>query len=324
VGPTGARGKDAAGLGPGGRAFATLLAVAAVCSFLASPAAAQDDGMDLGGDDQIVLTGQLLIPSGQTVGSAVILDGDATVEGTVREDVVVLNGSAEISGTVGQDVVVLNGDAVIRSGAEIGGDLVTAGTPEVEPGATIRGERRGAQVTFDAELLGLAGRVAWWLAYSVSVLVLGLLLLAFGPRLGEAVRRTASTRTGASIGWGAGLFFLIPIGSVILAVTAIGLPLGISVLLGLALIYTVGYAVAAIAVGGLFLKPPTSRFLVFLLGWAILRAVGFVPFLGGLLWLAASAWGLGLLAVAARNRSSIEPSAERTFPPMPPAPVATP
>ena len=66
-----------------------------------------------------------LIGADRTVDTAVIFNGHATVEGTVREDLFVLNGDTEISGTVNGDVVVFNGDVAVRSGAEIGGDLVT-------------------------------------------------------------------------------------------------------------------------------------------------------------------------------------------------------
>ena len=139
----------------------------------AGPAAAQEDTASAD-RDRIVLTGELLIAAEDTVDAAVILDGPARVDGTVQETLVVLNGDAEISGTVQQDVVVLNGEVVVRSGAEIGGDLVTQSTPEVEDGATIRGERSNVIARFDFDIAdGFGGRIWWWLAYSASVLMPG-------------------------------------------------------------------------------------------------------------------------------------------------------
>ncbi|HEX6401381.1 MAG TPA: hypothetical protein VF108_13075, partial [Actinomycetota bacterium] len=199
----------------------------------AGPAAAQEDGVSAD-RDQIVLTGELLIAADDTVDAAVILDGPARVDGTVRETLVVLNGDTEISGTVQEDVVVLNGDVVVRSGAEIGGDLVTQSTPQVEEGATVRGDRTNVITRFDFDVAaGFAGRLWWWIAYSASVLILGLLLLAFAPRLFPAVREAATNLIGSSIGWGFGLFFLLPIGSVLLLITLVGIPLGIFTLLAL-------------------------------------------------------------------------------------------
>jgi hypothetical protein len=266
---------------------------------LAGPAQAQDDGSGGDENDQVVLTGQLLIEADRTVDTAVIFNGPATIEGTVREDLFVANGDTEIAGTVNGDVVVFTGDVTVRSGAEIGGDLVTQSTPEVEEGATIRGSRSNVATRFDYDVGGFAGRFVWWIGYTVSVLILGLLLLAFAPRLDEAVVETIRARLGSSIGWGVALFFLLPIAAVLLLVTIVGIPLGLFVLFALALIYTIGYTVATLGVGRLVMRS-SSRYVAFLIGLVILRAFALIPVAGGLLWLLASVWGLGLLAVAIR------------------------
>jgi hypothetical protein len=260
---------------------------------------AQDDGSGVDENDQVVLTGRLIIESDRTVNTAVIFNGSASIEGTVREDLVVFNGDTDVSGTVNGDVIVFNGDVTVRSGAEIGGDLVTRTTPQVEEGATIRGSRSNVTTRFDFEAAGFAGRFAWWLGYSVSVLILGLLLLAFAPHLDEAVVHALRNRLGASIGWGVALFFLLPIAAVLLLLTIVGLPLGLFVLFALALIYTVGYTVGAVGIGRLVMRS-SSRYVAFLVGLAILRALAFIPIVGGLVWLLATVWGLGLLAVAIR------------------------
>jgi hypothetical protein len=287
---------------------------------LAVPARAQDAGGDVHQDDQIVLTGRLFVASDETVSAAVILDGPAVVDGTVRDALVVLNGDADISGTVNGDVVVFNGDVTVRSGAEIGGDLVTQKEPTVEEGATVRGDRQQVVTSFDLEGWGLAGRIAWWVGYSISVLILGALILLFVRRLGDGVGRAVQERTGASIGWGIGLFFLLPIGAVILLVTVVGIPLGLFTLLALAFIYTVGYVIATIAVGGMAVRSG-SPYLTLFVGWVILRLLALIPVVGGLLWLAGSIWGLGLLAVVIREGSSPAKSPMPSPPPPPPVPA---
>jgi len=298
-----------------------LIAGAAVLlsCLAASPAFAQAKDAADENADQIVMTGRLVVSADETVDTAVIFNGPALVEGTVRESLVVLNGDAEVTGTVQEDVIVLNGDLVIRSGAEVGGDLVTKSTPQVEDGATVRGERKSVATEFKIDEVGFGGRVVWWVAYSVSVLILGLLLLVFAPQLFPSVRETARTRLGPSIGWGAGLFFLLPIGSVLLLITVVGLPLGIFLLLALAFIYTLGYVVATLAVGNMIMRSSSNRFVVFLVGWVGLRLVALIPFLGGWLWLLGCIWGLGLLALAIHRRATDTPAP--AMPPMPPAPV---
>jgi hypothetical protein len=309
------------GFRPAIRSLLILIGGLTVLGLASSPAVAQEP--DHGKNDQIVLTGTLVVEADQTVDTALIFDGPARVDGTVEETLVVFNGDAEVTGTVRGDVVVFNGDLVIRSGAEVGGDLVTNSTPTVEDGATVRGSQTSVVTRFDVDVVGFAGRLAWWVGYSVSSLVLGLLLLAFAPRLEAKVRTVVKMRLGVSIGWGAGLFFLLPIGSVLLLVTIVGIPLGLFTMLALALIYSVGYVVAATAVGGLILRDPsTSRFFTFLAGWLPLRILALIPFLGGWLWFLASAWGLGLLAVAIRSGSMLTPPAPAA--PIPPAPPPAP
>ena len=302
------------------RAWLIVVAGVAMALALASPAAAQDGAHRADDDEQVVLTGGLVVPEGEIVGTVVVFNGPVVIEGTVTDSVVVFNGRTEISGTVQEDVVVFNGRVFIRSGAEVGGDVASQQDPEIEDGATVRGSVQSIAKRVDWENLGFAGQVAWWIGYSVSSLILGLLLLLFAPRLDAAIVDVVRTRMGAGFGFGAAAFFLIPIVAVLLLVTIVGIPLGIFVLLALALIYTAGYVVGAHALGRLVVKPPTSRFLAFLAGLGILRLVALVPYLGGLVWLVAAIFGLGALAVDARRRSAVVD--ERTPVPPPPAAVA--
>ena len=296
-----------------------VLVLAATLVFgavLATPAAAVNGDDELTDSDQIVMNGRLVVAEGETVDTAVLFHGSATIDGTVTKSVVVFDGPTEISGHVQQDVFVFNGAVTVRSGAQIDGDLVTSETPNVESGATVAGQQQRISTRFDAGSFGVASRFAWWLGYSVSTLVLGLLLLLFAPRIDTAIIRAMRERTGASIGFGALTFCLLPIVAVLLLVTVVALPLGLFMLLALGLLYTVGYVAGAHAIGRLLVKAPTSRFLAFLVGWGILRVLGLAPVIGGLVWTLAAIFGLGVLWVASR-RVSTEPLQDRAIPPAP-------
>jgi hypothetical protein len=259
------------------------------------------------------------VAEGEVVGTAVIFHGPARIDGTVTETLVVFDGRTEISGTVEGDVVVFNGEVTVRSGATIAGDLVTRATPTVESGATLGGQQRGISANLDAGDFGLVGRFLWWIGYTFSTLILGLLLLLTAPAIDHAILRAAREKTGASIGLGVLTFFLLPVVAVLLIVIVVTIPLGLFLLLALALLYTVGFVAAAHGLGRLLVKPPVSRFLAFLAGWGILRAIALVPFLGGAVWLLGSIFGLGLLMVAAHDARGQAPAG--TVPPPPPLPV---
>ena len=287
------------------RRSAILLAAAtfvAVSAMLAPGAFAQgSDGDEPDSEDQIVLTGTLVVPQGETVEKAVIFNGNALIEGTVRETLVVFNGRTEITGSVGEDVVSFNGPVVVRSGAEIGRDLLSRQTPQVEDGATVRGDIQGLTRRFDLTELWFTGRFAWWIGYSVSTLLLGVVMLRLAWGLDVASARALEVRRGGVFGFGALTFFLLPLVAVLLFVTVVAIPLGFFLLLALGLLYTVGYVVGAIAVGRLMVKAPTSRYLAFLAGWGALRLLALVPLVGGLSWVVSTVIGLGALWVAARS-----------------------
>jgi hypothetical protein len=287
----------------------------------AGPAHAQVEAEDAADNDQVILHGKLLVPEGETVGAAVIFDGPARVEGTVTDSLVVFNGRVEIIGTVRGDVVVFNGDVVVHDGAQIGGNLVTRSTPEVDEGADIAGEQRSIATGADWADLGFAGRFVWWLAYTISAFVLGLILLVVAPRLDPAITWAARERTGASIGIGVATFILLPIVAVLLLATIVGIPLGLFLLLGLALLYTVGYVVGAHAIGRFLVREPRSRFIAFLAGWAIVRVLGLIPFLGGLVWILVTIFGRGALVAAVRRATPMDTVEERTPPPPSPVPA---
>ena len=94
------------------------------------------------------------------------------------------------------------------------------------------------------------------------------------------------------------MFFGLPAVAVLLMITLLGLPLGIALLLALLPIYAIGYTTSAFLLGRAIVKPPTSRFLAFLAGWAILRVIALVPGLGVLAWFGATVFGLGALGIA--------------------------
>ena len=307
----------------------TLLGLVAASLFLgtafATTAIAQDEGAQPGAEDQIVLSGDLLVAPDATVATALTFNGDANIQGTVTESVVVFNGDVDISGTVGDDVVAFNGHVVVRSGAEVAGDVVSRQTARIENGATIGGEVKGISGRFDFEGLGFVGRLAWWIGYSVSTLLLGLALLLFAPGLDGGLDEAFRRRTGASFGFGVAIFFLLPIVAVLLLVVVVAIPLGLFLLLALALLYTVGYVAGAHVLGRQLVKPPGSRMMAFLLGWAILRGLALIPFLGGLVWAVASIAGLGALVIAARAASASRPMPLAAVPvPTPPAPPPPP
>jgi hypothetical protein len=250
--------------------------------------------------ERIVIVGDVLVDRGQTTKDVVVADGDVTVRGTIDGDLAVADGDVTIRGRVTGNVVTLAGKATLGRRAHVDGDILYADKkPQVAPGAQVGGDvKKFKPDDIAGGALGL--RIAVWLAVTISMLVLGLLLLVLFPRAADAVARAAKARTGRAALVGLLTFFLIPIIGFVALITVVGIPLGAGLLLALLPIYGLAYTASAFVVGRLASKKG-SPILAFVIGLLILRVLAFVPFLGGLIWFLATILGLGALLVAGRS-----------------------
>ena len=279
-----------------------LLAVLLAVLVGAAPASAQADDDS---DTQVLVTGRAQVRAGERSGSVVILDGPAEIAGFVDGAVVALNGDVRVTGTVEEAVVAVNGRAIIEPGGRVNEDVVSSRAPQVAPGAIVGGET--SRVRFSSRTFGSVLWVTWWLAVTVSGLLIGLLLLGLVPRAMAASQGVVRDQPGSSVAWGLLLAVGLPVVSVAVLFTVLGIPLGLVGLLSLALLYSLGYVVASLALGRALVKEPRSLYLAFLAGFVVLRLVGLIPALGGVVTFVATALGLGALAIAAR-RSGSEPA----------------
>jgi hypothetical protein len=287
--------------------------VLAALALTAAPALAQTVAGD--GDAVVVFTGTIAVAQDQTVSDAIIFDGDATIAGTATGNVIAFHGDVVVTGTVGENVIALTGRVTLGPGANVDGDVVSRLRPVIDPSATYGGVVRRPNWNNDWGDVRLFTRIAWWVGATVSSFLLGLFLILFAPRAADAVARTGTARTGPSFGWGALTFFAIPVAAGILLGTVVGAPLGLGVMLALALLYWIGYVAAAYVLGRRLGGPDRSRILAFTIGWGILRLIAVIPILAGLTWFVASVFGLGALLLAARP----SPSAAAAGPPVPTA-----
>jgi hypothetical protein len=118
------------------------------------------------------------------------------------------------------------------------------------------------------------------------------------PRGVEAASDAARNAPWFAAGWAAGLVVGIPILAVLAMASLVALPLGLAVGLALALAAFAGYALAAYTLGRLVWTNPKWQAVAFLVGWGALRLVGLIPFVSGVTFVLAAAFGLGAAAVA--------------------------
>ena len=281
------------------RVTAMLVLVIVGIVWWAGPAgAAQNDDSSGGNDDRVVLTGGATVDADERAGTVVVFDGAVLIEGR-SDDIIAFNGDVRVRGTVTGEVVAMNGRVLVESGARVTGDVRSSQRPVVAADATVLGtvEKTDFGNFFDA--VGIALMIGWWVAVSISTLVLGLVLVAVFPKAAAAAVDVSRRHVGPAIGWGLFMLVAVPIIAFVALATLIGIPLGLIGLAAAATLGAVGYLTSMLVLGRLLGIGADRVFVAFIAGWAILRIVEIVPFVGGLVTAAASIFGVGAVTVAA-------------------------
>jgi cytoskeletal protein CcmA (bactofilin family) len=276
--------------------------------------------------DHVVITGGVVVPAGQIAGDVVVLDGTVTIAGHVTGDVVSVAGPVRVTGRVDGDLIAVSDRALLGSTARVGGDLHYGDeSPVLARGASVGGKISNEDWTDSANGWGWVSALAWWLAVSVSTLIVGVLLVWLVPGALYAAERATRERLGPTVGWGVVIAIGVPLLAILALVTLVGIPFGVALLLAAIPVLVVAYATAAWIVGRRVLRDrSTSPWAALFAGWGIVRVLALIPVLGALVGLAATVVGLGALAVALwrARRTGARAAAPEAPAPGPPAPAA--
>ena len=275
--------------------------------------------------DHVVITGGAVVPAGQTAGDVVVLDGTVTIAGHATGDVVSVSGPVRVTGRVDGDLIAVSDRAFLGPTARVGGDLRYGDErPVLARGATVGGKISNEDWADAANGWGWVSLFGWWLAVSVSTLIVGALLVWLAPGALGGAERAVRERLWATVGWGVALAIGVPLLAILALVTFVGIPFGVALLLAGIPVLLVAYAATAWIVGRKVLGDrSTSPWVALLVGWGILRVLALIPVAGALVGLAATVVGLGALAVALwQARNTRAPAARSEAPPA--GPVAPP
>jgi hypothetical protein len=272
--------------------------------------------------DHVVITGGAVVPAGQTAHDVVVLDGTVRIAGRATGDVISVAGPVRVSGRVDGDLIAVSDRAFLAPTARVGGDLRYGDEqPVLARGATVAGEISNEDWADAASGWGWVSFIGWWLAVSVSTLIVGALLVSLAPAALYAAERAVRERLGPTVAWGVAIAVGVPVLAVLALITLVGIPFGVALLLAAVPVLLVAYATSAWLVGRRVLRNrSTSPWVALLTGWGILRVLALIPVVGALVGLAATVVGLGALAVALwRARRPGDPAAPTAGRPAPAA-----
>ncbi len=278
----------------------TFAAVLLVAMALAAPAAVS--AATTSGESEaaiVVISGDVTVQRGETVDGVFLASGDARIAGEVAGDVIVLSGDVLVSGRIDGDLFTAGGTAHLLPTAEVTGDVGYGDErPRVALDARVHGDvTKQDWPDIGGLFAGIAGFLIW-LAVTLSLLVLGALLLLIAPGAADALQARSRERLGPTIAIGIAILIVLPVIAFIAAITLVGLPLAIGIGLALLPLGAIAYVASAYALGRRMVEPPRHRMLSFLAGLGALRLVAFVPILGTVVGIAALVFGLGLIGAA--------------------------
>jgi hypothetical protein len=241
------------------------------------------------------VNGPIQVPPAEEAATIWVINGEAVVEGHVREQVVVINGTARVSGTVDGSVVVVGGHLDLLAGARVGEDVVLFRSTVVrEPGATVTGEmvsRTG---------FSFSERFLWWFwsAMTLVMVVAALLYVALAERQLREAGELIARRPGGTAAATLAVWLGLPLTALLAAVTVIGIPLAAAVMFFLlpALAF-LGYLVSGACLGRVMTGESASPYLAAAAGVLVLQVLGFVPVIGGLVATIAGMAGAGALVL---------------------------
>ena len=256
-----------------------------------------------------------LWPKASVAGNISVAGGQVSVRAPVKGSVQMAGGKVLIDAAIGGDVVVSAGQLELGPNARLAGSLRYRGRDEIkrDPAATVAGvierlalpgaaasgpdarrhERRGPR---------LPG--AGWL-WTLGLMLITAALVLAAPAASQRVAQTLGARPGWSLLLGFIALVCIPVASLILMVSIVGIPLALLLLLLYLALLLVGYAASALALGHWALARfkadalGRSRWRIgaALLALLVLALLGALPYVGGWVALIAVLAGIGAIAL---------------------------
>ena len=256
-----------------------------------------------------------LASNAQIAGNLTAAGGSVSVSSPIAGGITAGVGQMIISNRVGKDINAA-GQISLAPTANIAGNLTYWNTnpAQISPGATVSGQITQNQPPGEKKvepagfLAALAAFQIWMtLAFLVTYLVIGLLLLHFTPLFLRETAGQIEKRPWASLGIGFLALLVTPLIIFTLMITLLGIPLALALLLLYILAIFLSKIFISLTLGkkilNIFTKEARDGWAL-LLGIIIYLILAGIPILGGLVILVATSFGLGALLLSLKTQSS--------------------
>jgi len=254
------------------------------------------------------ITGELIVGAGQVTVSGnteKILAGcgDLAIKGNTKK-VVAASGNVRIYSTSIIEEYAYIAAGTFDNQGTINGELVLTAEQLINKGTVGSFDYKETTTSKDFSEGMKAIATIFSILAAIGMLVLGILLIRFFPKLFFTVEKEVETDTIVRTIIGFLLIIATIIAIVVLAVTVIGLP--IATILGMLLLI-------ALMLSGMFVSYSAGKFVtkrlnintgemgMFIIGFVIIAILGLIPILGGLVSLVVTSLGFGAIYYALKN-----------------------
>lgn len=270
-------------------------------------------------EGDVRVTGQRVSISAD-VGHSVTVAGDTVsldAPANVGWDVTALGNALNIKGNVGRDLV-MNGTRGIINGPVARNVTFNGSFLELKKDARIGSDltytaRSDATIAKEAEVAGKTTHKkedkpkalfnpVWFVYVLLALLMIGMVVALIAPRTLHSMSDVIVDQWSKPLLVGIAACFALPVLCIVLAVTIVGIPLAVTVLVAWILLALLSGPVAGYWLGRLLLRKQRNVPLRMLLGGAVLVTLYFIPVLGFFVGLTAYWFGSGAILVAIKRR----------------------
>ena len=265
---------------------------------------------DIGGD--LFIGGGNINVTGVVDGDIRVMGGNVNLNGAKR-DILALVGSLNINGPVGGDIAATAGEVRINGIVE-GNVVVKANKLILGKNALIKGNLnyKTKEAEFNEDqvkgeiikqevgklVFPFLSKIGWKIFGALALLIYGLLMVLIMPITSGKLVDSIKTEYWKNLLYGFLAMIFVPIAAILVAITLIGIPITIIVIILYIFALCITPIFAAILVGKLILKKQKKLVLPLILGIVIYIVLVNIPFIGGLIKLAAVLLGFGAITSA--------------------------
>lgn len=223
--------------------------------------------------------------------------------GFISRDLLMAGGTLNIAGTVAREVQATVNSLSIGSTAIVGDVAYTSDSDaNVANGASVASIERSEPTTnqnVTNPTVAILGNLAYWF---IAMLLIGVAMMISKPQVLQGAGEYIKSNVWASLGWGALFVFAAPLAALVLALTIVGIPLGIVIFLAWIIVLIVAQTITSYVVGSWILSKTKvnggemwTRLGALALGLLIVGVLMIIPFIGWLLGFVATVIGAGSL-----------------------------